>query len=109
MLEPSLGEGVISIECIINGKQITCHFGHVQYVPGMTYRLLSWGVLDDRGLHVQGGNGVIKFLKPNGTVVIESAKKTGHLYYLNTVFNSPPTSDTTTTLTIIPSFNLLHK
>src|SRR5260370_41015338 len=77
MLEPSLGEGVISIECIINGKQITCHFGDVQYVPGMTYRLLSWGVLDDRGLYIQGGNSVIKFLKKDGTIVIESLKKMG--------------------------------
>ncbi len=109
MLKPSLGEGVISIECIIDGKQIPCHFSNVQYVPGMAYGLLSWGILDNCGLHIQGGNGVIKFLKPDGTVIIESAKKTEHLYYLNTVFNSPPTSDTTTTLAIIPSFDLLHK
>jgi len=109
MLKPSLGEGVISIECIVDGKHIPCHFGNVQYVPGMTYGLLSWGILDDCGLHIQGGNGVIKFLKPDGTVVIESAKKTGHLYYLNTVFNSPPTSDTTAALAIVPSFDLLHK
>src|SRR5260370_11850287 len=46
-LKPSLGEGVISIECIINGKQILHHFGDVQYVPGMIDGLLSWGVLDD--------------------------------------------------------------
>ena len=104
MLEPSLGEGVISIECIIDGKQITCHFGDVQYIPGMTYGLLSWGVLDDCGLYVQGGNGVIKFLKKDGTIVIESLKKTGHLYYLNIVLNPPSTSDTTAAVVIINPF-----
>ena len=77
MLEPSLGEGVISIECIINGKQVTRHFGDVQYIPGMMYALLSWGILDDHSLYSQGGNGVIKFLKPDGTIIIESVKKMG--------------------------------
>src|SRR6266478_8253881 len=109
MLEPSLGEGVISIECIINGKQITRHFGDVQYIPGMTYGLLLWGVLDDRGLYIQGGDGVIKFLKKDGTTVIDSLKKMGHLYYLNTVLNPPSTSDTTAAVAIIPSFDLLLK
>src|SRR5260370_14947711 len=75
----------------------------------MTYGLLSWGILDDHGLYVQGGNGVIKFLKPDGTIVIESVKKIGCLYYLNTMFNSLSTPDTTAALTMVPSFDLLHK
>ena len=62
MLEPSLGEGVISIECIVDGKRFLRHFGNVQYVPGMTYGLLSWGILDDQGLYVEGGDGIIRFL-----------------------------------------------
>src|SRR5260370_9470130 len=80
-----------------------------KYIPGMMYGLLSWGILDDRGLYMQGGNGVIKFLKPDGTIIIESVKKIGCLYYLNTVFNSPSTPDTTAALAMVPSFNLLHK
>src|SRR6266850_7051126 len=109
MLEPSLGEGVISIECIVDGKQIPCHFGHVQYIPGMTYGLLSWGVLNDHGLHIQGGDGVIKFLHQDGTIIIESLKKNRRLYYLNTASNSPSTPDVTVALAIAPSFDLIHK
>ena len=61
----------------MDGKHVLCHFGNIQYIPGMTYSLLSWGVLDDCGLYVKGGDGVIKFLHHDGSVVIEPLKKTG--------------------------------
>ena len=105
--EPSLGEGVISLNCIVNGNQVSCHFRNVQYIPGLTHGLLSHGVLDDHGLYVQGGDGMIKFTHCNSTVVIECLKKNGQLYHLNVASNLPP--DTTAAIATTPSFDLLHK
>ncbi len=38
---PSLGEGTVSIACLVNGKLCTCLIHGVQYVPALAYALLS--------------------------------------------------------------------
>ena len=107
----SLGEGVVSLKCIINDKCIKWQFQNVQYVPGLTNRLLSCKILDQHGLHMRIGGGVCKIVQDNGTVVAESQRNSGCLYPLRLEDSpiAPPPPSTTTAIAITPSFDLLHK
>src|SRR6266436_8718336 len=93
---PSLGEGIISLSCLVNGAHVTHHFRNVQYIPGLTHGLLSCKALDHHRLHIKFGDGVCKIIHCDGTVVAESLKDTGHLYYLRTAPDSPQTPAPTT-------------
>ena len=112
---PSLGEGTVSLPCIVNGKSVARHVQYVQYVPGLTYGLLSAGMLDDCGLLVTMGNGKCKIVHPDGMVIAEALRVTGKLYFLNmdTDRGSPTTSvvpaPPPTALAVTPSFGLIHK
>ncbi len=106
---PSLGEGIISLECLVNGVHITCHFQNVQYIPGLTHGLLSCKVLDQHGLHMRIGDGMCKIIHHDSTVIAESLKDTRCLYYLSTASDSPWFAAPTAALATTTSFNLLHK
>ena len=58
---------------------------------------------------MEGGNGIIIFVHCNGTIIIESLKKTECLYFLNTMYNLPPSPKDIATIATTPSFDLLHK
>ncbi len=104
-----LGEGIISLSCLVNGVQVTHHFQNVQYIPGLMHGLLSCKALDHHGLHIKFGNGMCKIIHCNGTIVAESLKDTSCLYYLCTTPASPQTPNPTAALATTTSFDLLHK
>ena len=82
----------------MNGAQVTRRFRNVQYVPGLTHGLLSCKALNHRGLHIKFGDGMCKIIHSDGTVVAESLKDTGRLYYLRTTPVSPQTPAPTAAL-----------
>ena len=49
---PSLGEGTVTLTCIVNGSPVTRYIHDIQYVPAMAYALLSCKVLNQRKLSV---------------------------------------------------------
>jgi len=71
--------------------------------------LLSCKALDHHRLHIKFGNSICKIIHHDGTIVTESLKDTGCLYYLHTTPASPQTPDPTAALATTTSFNLLHK
>ncbi len=111
---PSLGEGTVSITCIVNSKPVSCHIQDVQYVPNLTYGLISCFVLNCRGLGAHFKDGVCKVHDKQGCVIAETVRD-GSLYYLNMKASPslmPHTSinaDTDTAFVILPSFDLVHK
>src|SRR5258708_7873267 len=71
--------------------------------------LLLCKALDHCGLHIKFGDGMCKIIHHDGTIVAESLKDTGCLYYLCTTPASPQTPDPTAALATTTSFDLLHK
>ena len=114
-ITPSLGEGTMSLPCIMNRKTVTQHVHNVQYVPGLTYGLLSTSVLNDHGLLVTMGNKKCTIVHPDGTVIAEALRVTGKLYFLN--MNISQGSPVTSIIPVLPptalvvtlSFDLIHK
>src|SRR5258708_40237887 len=106
---PYPGEPSVTLSCLVNGVHVTCHFQNIQYIPGLTHGLLSCKALDHCRLHIKFGDGVCKIIHCDGTVVAESLKDTGHLYYLCTAPDSPQTPTPTAALATTTSFDLLHK
>ena len=107
---PSLGEGTVSVACIINGTPVPRHIHGIQYVPDLTYGLLSCSVLNQRGLDVLFEDGLCRIRNKKGRLIAESLKE-GSLYFLNTK-NSPlpdPAADADAALVMPPSFDLVHK
>lgn len=88
----------------------------VQYVPDLTYGLLSCKVLNRKGLSVLMEDGACTIRLKDGTPVGESSR-VGRLYFLNTLPSPAPETDPTHTnrpvepiaLTVSPSFDLIHK
>src|SRR5258708_948136 len=76
---PSLGEGTVSITCIIDGKPTPCHIHNMQYVPDLTYGLLSCAVLNQRGLGANFEDGVCRIHNKQGSLIAESVKTDGPL------------------------------
>ena len=95
------------LECIVNGKSVTHLVHDVQYIPALTYALLSCKALNHHGLSILLGNGTCKILHSDGSVIAESLKNTEQLYFLNMV-NTPTVSPHTDSASVA-SFNLLHK
>jgi len=86
------------------------HIHSVQYVPDLTYGLLSCSVLNQRGLDVSFEDGLCRIRNKKGCLIAESLKE-GLLYFLN-MKNSPlpgPGADADAALVIPPSFDLIHK
>src|SRR5258708_5765988 len=106
---PYPGEPSVTLSCLVNGVHVTCHFQNIQYIPGLTHGLLSCKALDHHRLHIRFGNGMCKIIHCDGTIVTESLKDPGHLYYLHTTPDLPQTPDPTAALTMTAPFDLLHK
>ncbi len=109
-LIPALGEGTISITCSANGIHVQCQIQNVQYIPNLTYGLLSCKVLSWRGLSVVFKDGGCKILHGDRSVIAESLKISNQLYFLTM---SPPLTPQnhreSIALVTAPSFNLVHK
>ena len=108
---PSLGEGTVSVMCVIDGKPAPCHIHNVQYIPDLTYGLLSCAVLNRRGLSANFEDGVCRIHNKQGCLIAESVKTEGPLYFLHTN-DSPATGISTNAdaaLAILPLFDLVHK
>ncbi len=100
----------MSVMCIIDSKPVPCHICDVQYVPHLTYGLLSCSVLNCRGLGILFENGLCKIRNKSGCLIAESLKE-GSLYFLNTKDSPMPSTSVNAdaALVIPPSFDLVHK
>ena len=110
---PSLGEGTVAITCIVDNKRVPCLIQNIQYVPGLTYGLLSCKVLNRKGLSILLEDEIARIRLKDGTVVAESLKM-GKLYFLNMDNTSPAKNNNAPTINPValiasPSFDLIHK
>jgi hypothetical protein len=111
-LIPSLGMGTVLMTCTANGKCVTCKIHEVQYVPDLSYALLSGRVLIRQGLWtILDLDGICRIQKPDGTIIVESLKEFGPLFYLNhpsSPTTSPKKEESAAVATML-SFDLVHK
>src|SRR5258708_608224 len=108
---PSLGEGTVSVMCVVDGRPVPHHIHNVQYIPNLTYGLLSCTVLNQRGLGTNFKDGVCRIRNKWECLIVESVKAEGPLYFLHTK-GSPVaivSADSDTALIIPPSFDLVDK
>ncbi len=107
---PSMGEGTVSLVCLIAGKPFTCLIHSIQYVPDLSYALLSCRTLTCRGLTTTfKGDGCTIYHK-DGTIITESSQMPNQLYFLNVAKGRVEMmSDNNAALTAAPSFDLAHK
>ena len=109
-LTPSLGEGIVKLTCNISGNPVVRFIHCVQYVPALTYALLSCKVLNKHGLSIVLKGGRCEILHPDRTVIAQSSGEASRLYFLDVVdtpANKPSHNDSA--LVATPSFNLVHK
>src|SRR5258708_10843745 len=107
---PSMGEGTVSLECLVNGKSLTCLIHSVQYIPALTYTLLSCKALTHRGLTITFKGDCCKVYHVDGTLIAESSQVPNQLYFLSIAkVNSSMMTDNNAALTTAPSFDLMHK
>src|SRR5258708_36080214 len=107
---PSMGEGTMSLECLVNGKSLTCLIHSVQYVPALTYMLLSCKALTCHGLTITFKGDCCKVYHADGTLITESSQVPNQLYFLSIAkVNSSTMTDNNAALTAAPSFALMHK
>src|SRR5260370_42331379 len=100
----------MSLACLINRKPITCLIHSVQYVPALTYALLSCRPLTHHGLRVIFDDDTCHICHRNGTIITELSGLPDQLYFLKVVKSTAVTkSDNGTALTATLSFNLVHK
>ena len=105
-----MGEGTVSLECLMHGKPLTCHIHSVQYVPALTYALLSCKALTCCGLTIIFKGNCCKIYHTDATLIAESSQVPNQLYFLNVIKANPSTmSDNNAALTAAPSFDLVHK
>ena len=77
---PSISEGTISLDCIIDWKPVT-HFIHsVQYVPALTYGLLSCRALTCHSLQILFEDEGCTISHRDGTIIAESMGTSNELY-----------------------------
>ncbi len=82
---PSMGEGTMSLTCLINGKPHICLIHSVQYVPALAYTLLSCRALTWCGLIVTFEGGSCKICHEDQTLIAESSETPNQLYFLSTM------------------------
>ena len=107
---PSLGEGTVCLSCIVNQKTEVQFIHNIQYVPGLSYSLLSCRVLLRRGLKVILEDDACKVFHKDGTLIIESIPSSTQLFFIRTAARDsaePLTNQTANVAT--PSFDLIHK
>src|SRR5260221_127640 len=102
---PSMGEGTMSLTCLINGKPCVHLIHSIQYVPALTYTLLSCRALTQHGLIVTFKGGSCKICHEDQTLIAESSETPNQLYFLSTMKDA----NNNATLTAAPSFDLVHK
>ena len=71
---PSMGEGTVSLTCLINGKPLTCLVHSVQYIPALAYTLLSCRALTCHGLMVTFEGGSCKIHHEDRTLIAASSE-----------------------------------
>ena len=112
-LMPSLGEGIVLLKCVINKKVINHKVHSVQYVPCLSYGLLSCKSLNRKGLQVKLEGGGCRVIHPDRTTIAKSPPTFDQLYFLNlsadTIPNDTPLPMPTIALTATLSFDLVHK
>ena len=109
-LTPLLGEGTVCLMCVVNMNPVTPFIHNVQYIPGLSYGLLSCKVLLQRGLKVVLENNTCKVYHKDGNLIVKSNPNLGQLFFLHTLTQEtekPPVNDSA--LVASPSFNLIHK
>src|SRR5258708_3133878 len=105
-----MGEGTMSLECLVNGKSLTCLIHSVQYIPALTYMLLSCKALTCHGLTITFKGDCCKVYHADGTLITESSQVPNQLYFLSIAkVNSSTMTDNNAALTAAPSFDLMHK
>src|SRR5260370_33036326 len=105
-----MGEGTVSLECLVHGKPLTHHIHSVQYVPALTYTLLSCKALTHCGLTIIFKGNCCKIYHADTTLIAESSQVPNQLYPVNVIKVTPsPMTDNNAALTITPSFGLVHK
>ena len=107
---PLLGEGTVSLTCIMGEKTATHTIQNIQYVPGLKYGLLSCRVLLHCGLKVVLKDNACKVFHKDGTLVAESILSTTQLFHLRTAPDDPADLAINQSTNIVgPSFDLIHK
>ncbi len=106
---PSMGEGTVSLECLVHGKPLThCLIHSIQYIPTLTYALLSCKALTHCGLTIIFKGNCCKIYHADTTLIAESSQVPNQLYSLNVIKVNPSTmTDNNAALTITPSFGLV--
>ncbi len=107
---PSISEGTISLNCIIDQKPVT-HFIHsIQYVPALTYGLLLCRALTHCSLQILFEDEGCTISHRDGMIIAESTGTSDELYFLDIAKRDATTQPNNgTALTAAPSFNLAHK
>ena len=107
---PSIGEGTVLLTCLVGGKSLTHLIHSVQYVPTLTYALLSCRALTSHGLTIIFKGSSCRIYHNDNTLIAKSAETRRHLYFLNMTKMSRDVSlSSNAALTTMPSFNLTHK
>ncbi len=105
-----MGEGTVSLECLVHGKPLTHHTHSIQYIPALTYVLLSCKAPTCHGLTIIFKGDCCKIYHADATLIAESSQVPNQLYFLNVIKANPSTmSDNNAALTAAPSFDLVHK
>ena len=105
-----MGEGTMSLVCLIDGKLFTHLIHSVQYVPDLSYTLLSCCTLTHHGLTTTFKDDGCKIYHKDGVVIAESSQMPNQLYFLNVVKRRVETMpDNNAALTAAPLFDLAHK
>ena len=106
----SLGEGTVSLACIVNEKPITCLIHSIQYVPALTYALLSCRALTHHRLRIIFDNDSHSIHHKNGALIAKSSGVPNQLYFLNVVKKeTAPKPESDMALAATLSFDLMHK
>ncbi len=107
---PSMGEGTMSLECLMNGKSLTCLIHSIQYIPTLTYALLSCKALTCHGLTIIFNGDCCKIYHADGTLITKSSQVPSQLYFLSVARGSMSmVTGNNAALTTAPSFDLAHK
>ena len=90
-----MGEGTVSLECLIHGKPLTCLIHSVQYIPTLTYALLSCKALTWHRLTIVFKGDCCKIYHADKTLIAKA--------------NPSTVTGNNAALTVAPSFDLVHK
>src|SRR5260370_8840383 len=78
---PSIGEGTVSLACLVNGKPMNHLIHSVQYIPALTYALLSCQALTHCGLTIIFKADNCRIYHKDTTLIAESSEIPTHLSF----------------------------